>query len=248
MGEPQLSAALNCGLLQEERRDALIEALPQNLLDEPHHIGKSGGHELVGIVCHRRGLLHQAPVDLRGNDPELRVLFRLDDHLKLNGAYHAGGGEKAHVPVKQPVEGDLPPLLRKNVGPQLPGFHQQQPRAVHIAIVHEGPLSHGPGHDRVQDPALLRGGKPAPHRKAARKIHRSLPPLRQYPYYLLYRGSLSKSTRREERERKGAPCPAAESSAAGQGAFLRAGSGLQRFPAAGDQRRAQGAGVAAHGI
>ena len=52
MGEPQLSAALNCGLLQEERRDALIEVeglTPENTVsDSPRPPRREGGFRREG--------------------------------------------------------------------------------------------------------------------------------------------------------------------------------------------------------
>ena len=124
VGDLQLPASLDGRFLQQKSGDALIKALPHNLLDQPHHVGKPGGHQLVGIVRHRRGFLHQALIDLRGDDPEFGILLRFDRHIKLDGVQHTGSGKQAHVPVKQPVDRDLPPLIRKDTGAKLPGLYQ----------------------------------------------------------------------------------------------------------------------------
>ena len=171
MGELQLPASLNGGLLQQKSRDALIQTFPHDLFDEPHHIGKPRRHQLVGIVRHRRGFLHHALIDFCRDHPELRILFRFDRHIKLDGTQHAGCGKQAHIPVKQSVDGDLPPLLRKDKGAQLPGLYQEQPGAVHAAVVYDGSLFYCPGPDRAKNAVLLYGGQFSPYREIVCKIH-----------------------------------------------------------------------------
>ena len=157
VGDGQPVRALNGGLLQQKGGNPLVHAPPHHLLHKPHDLREAPGHELVGVVGQGGGLLHQLPVDLRRDDPEVRVLLRRDGHVELNAPHDAGGGEQADVPVKQPVDGDLPALLREDVGPELPGPYHQQPGAVRAAVVEQGSLFHGPLAEAAQDPLLLGG-------------------------------------------------------------------------------------------
>ena len=167
----QRPAPLYGGFLQQKRGQAPVQALPHDLLDQPHHIGKPGRHQLVGEVGRRCGFLHDPAVHFRGDDPELGVLFRFDRHLKLGRAHHAGGGKQADIPVEQPVEGDLPPFVRKDEGAQLAGLYHQQAGAVHAAVVEHGPFLYAPGHGRAAQAALLGGGEFVPDRKISFKRH-----------------------------------------------------------------------------
>lgn len=62
---------------------------------------------------------------------------------------------QAHIHVKQPVEGDLPPLLRENIGPQLSGLDQKQSGAVHAPVVEHRPLFYASGDETAQQAVLL---------------------------------------------------------------------------------------------
>lgn len=103
------------------------------------------------------GLLHQ-----KSRDALIQTfphdLFDEPHHIELDRTQHAGCGKQAHIPVKQSVDGDLPPLLRKDKCAQLPGLYQEQPGAVHAAVVYNGSLFYRPGHDRAKNAVLLYGG------------------------------------------------------------------------------------------
>ena len=164
-------ANLDRGLLQQKGGQPLVQAFPHGLLHQPHDVGKPAGHQLVGVVGHRGGLLHQALVDLCGDHPKFRVFLRRDRHLKLDGTHHAGGGKKAHIPVKQAVDGDLPALLRLDIGPELPPADEQQPGAIHIAVVQDLPLGHGAEQQAARKPLLLVLVQLAPNGKMILKCH-----------------------------------------------------------------------------
>ena len=155
MGDLQHAAPLDGSLLQQKGRHPLVQALPHDLLHQPHDLGEPAGHQLVGVVGHRRRRLHDVLVDLRGNDPEVRVLLRLDGDLKLDGAHDAGRREQAQIPVEQAVNGDLPPLVREDIGPELPRLHQEESGAVHVPVVQDRPLLHGSEIQIAADPVLL---------------------------------------------------------------------------------------------
>ena len=171
VGDFQLIRPLNGRLLQQEGRQPFVQALPHDLLHQPHDLGESAGHQLIGVVGHGGGLLHEALIDLRGDDPELGVLLRLNGHLELDGAHHAGGGKEAHIPVKQAVEGDLPPLVREDIGPELARFHQEQPGAVHVPVVQNRPPGRAAERRAVLKPVLLVLIQLIPDGKIIRKVH-----------------------------------------------------------------------------
>ena len=173
VGEPQFLCPLDARLLQQKRRYPLVQALPHDLLDEPHDLRKAGGHQFVGVVGHRRRLLHDPPVYLRRDDPEVRVLLCLNGHLKLDGPHDAGGGEQAHIHIEQPVEGDLTPLLREHIGPQLSGLDQKQAGTVHAPVVEHRPLFYRPGDQTVQQAVLLLFCQFIPYREHGLKLHRA---------------------------------------------------------------------------
>ena len=142
MGQPQGGGPFNDGFFQQKGSQALVKALPQDLLNEPHHLGKPCRHNLVGKVRQWRGGFHDPLVDFGGNHPERGILFRLDGDVKLDGPHHAGGGEQAQVALEKPVQGYLPPLGGQHKGPELAALHQQKPGAVRIAAVHNLPLAY----------------------------------------------------------------------------------------------------------
>ncbi|MPM27771.1 hypothetical protein SDC9_74285 [bioreactor metagenome] len=107
-------AAVQRALCQEKFRKALVKALPHNLLHQPHHLGKPGGHQLIGVIRHSKRTVGKPFVYVRGNYPQLRVLLRLHGNVKLNVLHNAGGGKQAHVPLEQAVDGDLLPLVGEN--------------------------------------------------------------------------------------------------------------------------------------
>ena len=105
------------------------------------------------------------PIDIRGNNPQLRILFRRDGHIKLDGTQDAGGGKQADIPVEQPVEGDLPPLFGEDEGPKLAGFDQQQAGTVRAAVVEQGPLFHASADQAGGNRLLLLGRHVVPYGK-----------------------------------------------------------------------------------
>lgn len=158
MGDPEGMGVLDGGFLQQKTCHPLVKALPHNLLDQPHHVGEAGGHQLVGVVGQRSGFLHNALIDFRRDDPQVGILLRFNDDVKLDRPHHAGGGEQADVPVKQPVNGDLPALVREDVRAELAGSDQKQPRAVRASVVEHSAPGDFFGSQAAQDPVLLKGG------------------------------------------------------------------------------------------
>ena len=119
VGDLKPGSILDRGFLQKKLRDTFIKAFPQDLLDQPHYLGETGGHQFVCVVGKRRGFLHNAFVGFRRDHPEFRIFFRLYGHLELHGMYHAGCGKQTHISVKKTVKSDFPPLVRKNIRPEL---------------------------------------------------------------------------------------------------------------------------------
>ena len=135
MGDPQIHRVLQRTFLQKERGQPLIEALPHDLLHEPHDIGEPGCHEVIDIVCHNSGVFHQMFIDMRRNDPEFRLLFCGNSDIKLNTIHHAGGGKQTGVHFKQTVDRHFPALFGIDIGPQLTGTNNQKSHAQLRAIM-----------------------------------------------------------------------------------------------------------------
>ena len=94
-------------------------------------------------------------VNVRRDDPELRLLLGLHRHLELDGAHDARGGKEADVAVKQAVNRDLPALLREDKRPQLAGPHKKQAGAVRVPIVQDLAFFDLAGGKAVLQPPLL---------------------------------------------------------------------------------------------
>ncbi len=155
MGDGQPVRALDGEFLQEESGHSLVHALPHNLFHQPHDLGKPGGHDLVGVVRQGSGPFHNTPIRLCGDDPEASVLLRLNGDVKLCAPQHTGGGKQTDILVKQAIDCDLTSLVRKDIGPELAGLHQQQPSAVRITVVDHRPLFDFTENQIVQNAALL---------------------------------------------------------------------------------------------
>lgn len=110
VGDFQRVAAFQSAFLQKEGCKALVKALPEHLLHEPHDLRQAAGHDLAGIVGKGSGVLHDPLVNLGRYDQKIGVLFRFDGEFKLNAGHHAGGGEQADIHVEKTVDGDLPAL------------------------------------------------------------------------------------------------------------------------------------------
>lgn len=115
--------------LLDQQFPAGIEPFVKDLVQEPHHIGKTGGHHFAGIVGHRGGLVHQILIDLRGDLDDLSVPLGLDNDFKLDAAHHAGGGKQTDIPLQQPggphCGGRYPPAAEHDVrdAPHVPHGH-----------------------------------------------------------------------------------------------------------------------------
>ena len=89
------------------------------------------------------------------DDPQAGILLRFNGHIELNGAHDAGGRKQAHIPVEQPVKGNLPPLVGEDIGPQLAVLYQQQAGTVHAPVVDHGPFFDLPINQAVQHTVFL---------------------------------------------------------------------------------------------
>ena len=108
MGDLQRLSPLQGAFLQKEGSQAFVEALPHDLLHQPHHIGEPAADELVCIIGNHSGFFHQILEQAGGKDPHFGILFCFDDHFELNIGHDAGGREQADIVVKEPVQRDLP--------------------------------------------------------------------------------------------------------------------------------------------
>ena len=97
VGDLQDIRSLQCTFFQQEACQPLVKALPQNLLQQLHDIGKSACHDFICKICQRCGLIHDRFITICGYDPKFSVHFRFNHHLKLNGTHHAGGREQADI-------------------------------------------------------------------------------------------------------------------------------------------------------
>ena len=155
MGDLKGIRLLQDAFLQKEARQPFIEALPHHLVHEPHDIRKPGCHDLAGIVGHHGRPLHQPLIKIRRDDPELRVLLRRDEHVKLETAHDAGSRKQADIPLKQPVQSDLPPLFGDHMGPELAGGDHQQAGAYAVSAMEKRAFWNPPLHRRIIEPFLV---------------------------------------------------------------------------------------------
>ena len=138
VGDLQGGGLLDPGFLHQKARQSLVEALPHDLLHEPHDLGEVVGDEGVGVIGEGQALVHEVLVQTRGDDPDLRVLLRLDEHVEHHVGHDAGRGKQADIHIKEPADGDLPALLVEQVRPELAGLHQDHALALGAAIVDHG--------------------------------------------------------------------------------------------------------------
>ena len=62
MGDFEFLPTGELALFREKRRQTGIHPLVHHLVEQPHHIRKALGHQFVGEVGHRRGLLHHGAI------------------------------------------------------------------------------------------------------------------------------------------------------------------------------------------
>ena len=92
-------------------------------------------------------LLHQLAEHACADAVGLGVLLGVDVQVKVDGIHHAGCRQDADFAGKQPVERDVPPILREQIGPQLARPQQQNAHAVLDRAVDPlpFPVAHRPG-------------------------------------------------------------------------------------------------------
>ena len=132
------------------------------MLHGPHDVGEALAGGLVEEELHLRVSLGEGGQGGHRQGDHLGVLHGLDEHVKDDGVHQAGGGHDASVAPLHPVEGDLPPLLREKVGPELAGEDQHDPLTVLVGPVGDGSLGNGRGDGGVQEQLLLLGGEALP--------------------------------------------------------------------------------------
>ena len=69
MGGLQFVRAFDGCFLQQESRQTLVNALPHDLLDKPHDVGKPCRHDFVGKVGQRCRFIHELLVGISRNHP-----------------------------------------------------------------------------------------------------------------------------------------------------------------------------------
>ena len=86
-------------------------------------------------------------------------------------AHNTGGGEKADIPFEQPVNGNFPPLIGKNIRPKLSRTDERKTQTICRSAVDDRPSLNvlADGRPRKRRPLLRR--KLFPHRKISRNIH-----------------------------------------------------------------------------
>ena len=119
MGDLQNSGFLQSALLQQKSSQPLVKTLPHDLFHQEHKIREMAADQLSGILGYRQRFLHKLLIETGGDDPEFRIFFCFNNDFELNIGHNTGGRQDTNVLLKHPVNGDLPALLRKNIGSQL---------------------------------------------------------------------------------------------------------------------------------
>ena len=125
MREPKLLRIIQPALFQEESSQTRVQPFIENLVEQPHHIGKARGHQFVRIIRHRGGLQHQRLIRLCGDVQHLALPFGGNRDIKLDAVHHAGGGKQAHIALQQAVKRDLPTFVGDDIGAQLALQHKK---------------------------------------------------------------------------------------------------------------------------
>ena len=180
VGEGQRVRPGQAALLHQKGRKAAVQVLIKDLVQQPHHVGKPAGDELGGEVRHRGRLAHQLLVHRRGDAPEHRVLLGLHRDVELQAVQHAVGAHQAHVPAEQPVEGDLPPVLREREAPQLAAHQHQQAHTVGGAVVDDFALFHMLQRGGAFQLRLLLARQLLPEGQIFPKLHAACLPCRSF--------------------------------------------------------------------
>ena len=176
MRQRQDIRAGQAALFQQERREAAVQLAVEELVHQPHHLGKARRHQLVGIAGHSRGLLHKRFVNIRRDAEHIGRLLRGDHHVKLDAAHNAGGGKQADIAFKQAVQRQLLALAGQGVGAQPSLDDDEQPRAVAAARVQDiAGLKARAGNGALQQVAL-RVGQFRPEREILLDRHSRSPP------------------------------------------------------------------------
>ena len=103
VGDPKGSGSFQGTLFQQKSGQTFVQALPHDLLHQPHDLRKTAADQLIGEIGYGSGLLHKFLEDAGWDNPHLAVLLRSDHYFKLDIGHDTGGGKQAHIPVKQTV-------------------------------------------------------------------------------------------------------------------------------------------------
>src|SRR5699024_4351833 len=104
-------------LVGQKDGQAAVGAHEQDLLHGPHGLGVALSGHLVGVAADVDVLVHHTLEGAGADAVGLHRLFRVDVDVEGDGVQHAGGRQDAHIPRKQPVQGDVPAVLAQQVGP-----------------------------------------------------------------------------------------------------------------------------------
>ena len=165
VGNVQSRAFLHCRFLQKESSQPLVKAFPHDLLHQPHEIGQMVGDQVVGVVCHGDGLVHQVFVQAGRNDPKLRILLRLDEDVVVHAGHDAGCGKQANIHFKKTAQGDLPPLVAEEIGSELTLLHQNHAQTVRASVVEQSTAGYNAVVGGVFDALTLFLGELVPNGK-----------------------------------------------------------------------------------
>ena len=171
VGNFQFPGFFQLRLLQQEGSQPLVNALPHDLLHEPHQLGEITAEQIAGIVRNRQRFIHQIFEHAGRNTPEFGVLFRLNHHIKLHIRHDTGRTQQTDIVLGQAADGDLSAILRQDVGAQLTTAHHHKAQAVGAAVVNMGILFDLPELNDTGDSLLLLCRQFIPKRKIFCKFH-----------------------------------------------------------------------------
>jgi hypothetical protein len=135
MSDFQVIGIFRRTFFQKEGRETPVEAFPQNLFNQPYDVVEPGRDDPVGVVGKRGGFFHHLFISGGRDHEKIGILFRFYGNSKLDAGENAGGGKETDIALEQPVDRDLPSLIRGNESAQPAGNDAEQPLALIGAVV-----------------------------------------------------------------------------------------------------------------
>ena len=122
------------GLLQQKDSKAFAHAHKDDLLQDPHDIGKATDSRFQRVVLHLE--ISIADVAKGGGTDVIAVTLLLGVHIHVKGhaLQNARSREHTNISGRKAIEGDLLAVCRKNIEAKSARTHNEKPRTAHIVV------------------------------------------------------------------------------------------------------------------